>query len=670
MKKITVTILWVLFLGIIIIRAQVRRTPPAPLPPPIAAHTSPVVVDYTPGNVFNDAAILSDSKSDTAIFKKIVRYYYQIDDSLPINPYLTGLPNFSVRTNEIISRNSWTWQAATNQSSTRVTSGIESILSPVKIADGLGTFIADRFKEELTMKYIQTFRDSLTSKDAIYHYSQLLPKTFISLKTYDNIFDYKQFITALKEAFKDDLDHLASNSIPFAETIVNTLPSSIHFNRQQFYFFLAIADYSINKIPNGESPLNIFSKSLYSTRNLNSLPPNVKAALEIAGIICENLRNSNNIIIEQNLNTLVSNPDHINAFLGLLICKESAKLSRINIDRVTAYNYFKGTSTVTVINDFIEIIKAIKKIQIEIEGYKITDKKMSDLVKVINATSLSAKKVLIRLDKTDSTLVESAYQLVGISTNIMEYADEQKYGLMITELLKLLDSLKVSKGNPIYDNIHKYGPFIANVAQAKSATEVKEALESAALPVGSYKIKRSSFFDISFNAYAGLFVGGEHYLSQLADGVDQNAINYGFTAPVGLAFSWGHRKEGKADRETSITTFKRDKKDYHLTGKSSSIFVSIIDVGAITAFRLTNDKTKSLPEFTWNNILAPGIYYIKGWKDSPLTWGLGIQSGPQLREIKNNTAVLDGSNISARLFVAVDIPIFSFFTRTTPKVCK
>jgi hypothetical protein len=92
-----------------------------------------------------------------------------------------------------------------------------------------------------------------------------------------------------------------------------------------------------------------------------------------------------------------------------------------------------------------------------------------------------------------------------------------------------------------------------------------------------------------------------------------------------------------------------------------------VDIGAVTAFRLKEDSTETLPELTWSNLLAPALYYVHGFKNSPISCGLGVQYGPQVRSIKNNTAEVLPSAWSARLFIAVDIPIFSFYSRTEKK---
>jgi hypothetical protein len=57
-----------------------------------------------------------------------------------------------------------------------------------------------------------------------------------------------------------------------------------------------------------------------------------------------------------------------------------------------------------------------------------------------------------------------------------------------------------------------------------------DALDAAALPVGSYRIKRNSYENISINAFAGAFLGAEWYPSTIPDNVKRLGFNMGFTA--------------------------------------------------------------------------------------------------------------------------------------------
>jgi hypothetical protein len=68
-------------------------------------------------------------------------------------------------------------------------------------------------------------------------------------------------------------------------------------------------------------------------------------------------------------------------------------------------------------------------------------------------------------------------------------------------------------------------------------------------------------------------------------------------------------------------------------GKSFSIFVPLIDVGALASFRLSDDSSKVVPNITLANIISPGLYFYWGFGKCPISVGLGGQFGPQLRSI-------------------------------------
>lgn len=78
----------------------------------------------------------------------------------------------------------------------------------------------------------------------------------------------------------------------------------------------------------------------------------------------------------------------------------------------------------------------------------------------------------------------------------------------------------------------KYGGFIAAMLSAESSDEVAAVIETYALPSGSARIKRESYFNISVNSYLGLY-GGWDKAHRWSPGV---------SAPVGVALSWGTKK--------------------------------------------------------------------------------------------------------------------------------
>lgn len=552
---------------------------------------------------------------------------------------------------------------------TPATSGILNLFSATKVADGLGTFIAERFKEELTQRYLQAFRDSIILNNTKYHYSTLLPKTYTSLLQYENVFDYKSFMTALKEAFKDDLDNLAPNSLLFVNKLKEN--DQIKTPDDQFYLIYYLADFIVNKIPEGQSPTSLLlAIDQYDFKD--KLNRDVYGYLKVGSLIAANLVNNTGEIEPEKIHELFFDQRRLLAFAGLTIEKEKKTLEQLTVGAQSAYTLL-NTNDTEIISRFI---KSVYELRAAAKQFNSSKKESADIIKLSLKISPAVQNLLGKFNVVPEQTLASMFTTVGHVINLADYSKEQKYGLIIMETLSLFSDLGLSQ-TPFYQTFKKYGLFISNVAQAENSQQVKEALDVAALPVGSYKIKRNSFFDISLNAYPGLSAGLE-FRKGIPAGADVKSVNptLGFTVPVGLGFSWGIVKEKEKEKKDStlnrneFTTLKKGKWiSHYITGRSHSLFVSVIDIGAITSFRLVDDDTETLPEFNWNNILAPGIYYVNGLKDTPLSWGLGFQYGPQLRSIEKDGVDLKlaESLLSVRLFLSVDIPIFNFYARTTPR---
>jgi hypothetical protein len=204
-----------------------------------------------------------------------------------------------------------------------------------------------------------------------------------------------------------------------------------------------------------------------------------------------------------------------------------------------------------------------------------------------------------------------------------------------------------------------YGTFMATIVQAKSSDDIEKAIESFALPPGSARIKREAPFNVSLNAYCGLFLGYERIT-----GIDPcwslkyRAYNsFGITAPIGIALSRGH----------SVFFIGTGKKGWTNNSKSagwsSSVFISVIDIGAITAFRFTDDSTQQAPTILLEDIISPGIFFSLGIPRTPLSVNMGWQMGPLLREITAKTTTYKNNYTRISISLCVDIPILNFYSK-------
>jgi hypothetical protein len=183
-----------------------------------------------------------------------------------------------------------------------------------------------------------------------------------------------------------------------------------------------------------------------------------------------------------------------------------------------------------------------------------------------------------------------------------------------------------------------YGTFISNMVNATSPEEVKSALEAAAMPVGSYRMKRQSVCNISVNAYLGATVGRQFEKPE-------NTWVFGAWGPVGPEISWGK--------------FRKDEKK---ASSSFSIFVPLIDVGAIALFRVNDTATELKTSVSLNQIFSPGLivsWGIPGW---PVSLSAGYQITPLLQSVETGQPVISDKN-SGRLIIsaAVDIPLFNIY---------
>lgn len=203
-------------------------------------------------------------------------------------------------------------------------------------------------------------------------------------------------------------------------------------------------------------------------------------------------------------------------------------------------------------------------------------------------------------------------------------------------------------------SIMRYLTLANDIVQADSAEAMKNVLDAAILPVGSYQIKRKLKHTFSINAYVGVTGGYERTLNN-----DISTIKGGHLAPfapVGFDYAWATENN-----------------------RSHSIYLALIDLGAVANMYFTNEdkinvededgneteediEVQTLPELSFSNIFAPGIFFTYGLKESPLTFGTGIQMAPNLREV----SIKNGADLSAQdvirfsLFLAIDIPLFTF----------
>lgn len=206
--------------------------------------------------------------------------------------------------------------------------------------------------------------------------------------------------------------------------------------------------------------------------------------------------------------------------------------------------------------------------------------------------------------------------------------------------------------------------LLADVNKAKGSGELSKVIEEYAEPPQSYKIKRYNNFSLDLNAYPGFYAGFETRAgynlirSSKRDSLTSGVT--GFTAPIGISFSWGGRVPFTCERSSKYPGYisRRGKLKAFRGGAFSATF-TFIDIGAVVSYRLSNDASKALPKsVSFSQVAAPGFFFGYGIPGVPIVINAGVQYTPQLRTFEGmGNAPLD--SYRATITVAYDIPFFN-----------
>lgn len=332
-----------------------------------------------------------------------------------------------------------------------------------------------------------------------------------------------------------------------------------------------------------------------------------------------------------------------------------------NIDRLISFQ----SLFVELIDKGSEVQNAFDEInQKRNDGEKLTKE---DFYKYINS-SINIVEFGFKMAKKVNPKIEADefFKIAKSSNNLYKNTYEKQYSAVVlnassilTNTLSLIHKEQKSNSDPLAKETRKglkainsalyYGTFMANVVDANDASEVKSAIETAALPVGSSSVKKLYRNNVAINAYLGAYMRTEKDFD-VTRSWDQR---FGFIAPIGISY----------------TPFSLNK------GGSVSVFASILDVGALAQFRLSNDSTEIKEEISLSNIFSPGGYLVYGFGGNlPLSFGFGGQYGPGLYKIdideETEVGIPGITNPGWRwnVFLAVDLPIINIYRGKRRKV--
>lgn len=529
-------------------------------------------------------------------------------------------------------------------------------------ADGLSRFIVARTKEELTIYFFEDFKKFINEGTYSTEIKELFPSTSTILRVVDQeIYDYQKYLPALREAFHEDLREVLTNTSDWLGSNSNIV-KAFEERDQKLYGATRFAVDIASQINEGTHPGDVLSHFTdeNGTDYLSRIDATFPSVLQTINIVSQSLRSieAEHYWIQGDMLRNLKNDEILTIYLGLLYERipEDLTLNQTKLKGIVAPWANNLNEARKALNKWThtlsEIDKALENIKSAEEDNYIYAARLVEHTTGL-ATDLSRTLAIFKKNDPDSAAYAEIMTKINIyasyTSSIFASITNKTWHTTVFETYLILSEIwgEDSKFN---QQFLRYGTFMAAVASAENSIEVKEAIEAIALPSGSSRIKREAKWNIALNAYTGPFFGQENLPTTTVE--EGNANNYssviGLSVPVGIAFSHG---------------FKRC--NMERGGKSISLFLSIIDIGAITSFRFKDNEAEAIPEIQLKNIMAPGALVMFGFGKLPLSAGIGGQIGPGLREVTPDFAnIYDGYYTRWFVTVAVDIPLLNVYTRT------
>jgi len=522
-----------------------------------------------------------------------------------------------------------------------------------RFVDGLSRWLVKRTKQELSLTFFNRFKKALNEQPDL---NVMFPSTVTLLNVFeDEVYHYQAFIGTLRESFINDFNLIPQNLSDWADNTELIQDETERFVIKEAFEIPPM-------IINENSPREIIHH-LGSVKNCPEEFKNVFSSFQVVDLLSESIFSS-----EWDFPTdYESKIDDLTLYLYLGILYEKSKNIRfqgktfnsILADVAHDDGNEKTDQMKNLVFDFLKHGKETNRFfnllssQDSIE-YTMYHQYTKSTLSLLGVGKNFHEQYLGGQSKQFTDLLS----VIGNSNDLVFHIHQKNFLQSVAHINQIvgtfipsLEPSEIKALTPLEKSIYtrrqkgkerfiKYSTFMGTVADAQSSEQVEFAFELFALPPGSSKMKKQSPISVALNAYVGPS-GGVEFLENF----DENAV-FALHAPVGINLNWG---------------LQGDKGSF-------SLFVPIIDVGAVTAFRF-GDDTSTLPELSFKNIIAPGLYAVYGFgNDLPFAFGVGGQLGPNTRKIEvdefgmpTENRIDSGFRIGA--FLSVDIPVFHFYTK-------
>lgn len=554
-----------------------------------------------------------------------------------------------------------------------------------KILYASGQLLLERAKQELynthfqqvkkvfeePYKYTYKFQNSEEVKDS-FAIKDILPNSYLVISQFDEL-TQPQVGTTLQKAFEQDLEQFHQNMTK------HMLPEKI--KEQWPYLFMDVAIQGITDLSGGVHPSNVLKNMTWQyneipTSGTNHTPKQqISIGLNLLNVISESLVDYSisdpNAFVENKgywINKKEFSALSINGYeyyICLLYLNNQAVFNAMKIapEIIIDANNSKYKQIKLLVEEILVQLESVESILVKFKEDDINNK--SDLLVDYTQSFVSLLDVIepILCDISSQSQFCDDYlalrKEIDIALTIPAEVKNKEYATAFLKSYQIgmvfYDHYRQGSGDSFGKNadLVRYLTLANDIVQADSIDQIKAVLDAAILPIGSYSMKRSLKNTVAINGYVGIGGGVEKILN--------NKLNtnfggqFGPFAPIGIDYSWGTKN-----------------------GHSNGLFLSIIDLGAVVNMYFQNSDSvkvenengmeinkdinvETLPELKIKNVFAPGLFYVHGWKNSPISCGAGFQLAPDLREVSlsQGTEVSMEDIIRISAFIAIDIPLFT-----------
>jgi hypothetical protein len=490
----------------------------------------------------------------------------------------------------------------------------------------LANIIIDRAKTEFTIAYFDRLKNVLDNTELQFDQKKtklknIFPKSFQQLSTI-NLLDYHSSSQLIQNAFKEDLLALPENL--HDHLIPDAVKSDIK------YRLFRIGSSFVRRAQEGSSIPDVFNEIKADFAG-DAAYTDITPVINLVTILSENLRvdDIDGRYWVKRAELLNLGPDGQKYLIGLIHLRNRDVFNSF-LGRVDPSQLYQQKQKII---DFISLLEGLDQELRDVRNNgniaSIAANYSRILMKAFNAYG-NASRIYDIGDTPDiAPVFRDAQDWIKLGFDAAQAIRDENYGPLVFTAINILQKAGFTDmQNEAFSKAIRFASFSADMLNAKTAEEKQKVLDDVISPPTTYRTKRSYAKTTFINSYLGLS-GGREWLSRR----DSWAGHAGLFAPIGI--------------ELAAAT----KNDH-----SNSLLFSVVDLGTIVSYRISNtDDSDGVPEdFNLKSIVSPGLFYVHGFANSPISLGFGGQFAGDLRK----TTEERNSAIRLTAFLAVDIPLF------------